>query len=100
MYSQQTPKEEADILSIKIRYNEEVLDLVQVLDPGYTVRSASLMKNLATSRMDLSKIKLKTNQVTKEDHLKEVKSAIGALKIVQAMTFQCPEKMVPRSKAK
>ena len=52
------------------------------------------MKTLATTRMDLSKLKMQMNQQTKEEHLKEVKSAIGALKIVQAMTFQCPEKMI------
>ena len=83
-----------EALSRRIRYNQDVLDLVQVLDPGYTVRSAALMKNLATSRMELSKMKLKSNQLSKEEHLKEVRSAIGALKIVQAMTFQCPENVV------
>ena len=54
------------------------------------------MKTLATTRMDLSKLKMQMNQQTKEEHLKEVKSAIGALKIVQAMTFQCPEKMISK----
>ena len=60
----------------------------------FQVRTAALMKTLATTRMDLSKLKMQRNQQTKEEHLKEVKSAIGALKIVQAMTFQCPEKMI------
>ena len=56
------------------------------------------MKTLATTRMDLSKLKMQRNQQTKEEHLKEVKSAIGALKIVQAMTFQCPEMISKVSK--
>ena len=54
------------------------------------------MKTLATMRIDMSKLKMQMNQLTKEEHLKEVKSAIGALKIVQAMTFQCPEKMISK----
>ena len=93
----QVPSDELESLSTRIRYNQEVLDLVQVLDPGYTVRSAALMKNLATSRIELSKMKMKNNQLSKVDHLKEVRSAIGALKIVQAMTFQCPENAPSRT---
>jgi len=96
--SSQVSKDQIDVMSIKIQYTQDVLQIVQVLDPGYTVRTAALMKTLATTRMDLSKLKMQRNQQTKEEHLKEVKSAIGALKIVQAMTFQCPEMISKVSK--
>ena len=84
----------ADGLETKLIFNKDILDLSQILDPGITVRRAQLLKSLATNRIKLSELKMKSEtSYTKQDHLKQLKFAMNELKLV-SQAFKFPEKIV------
>ena len=89
-------------LELQQRYHMDLLIIIELLDPGFTLNRAGHIKKVALIRMQLSHLKMTANpeSYTNVHHMAQMKIAISELKLVSE-SFKYPEmKCVPKFNVK
>lgn len=89
-------------LELQQRYHMDLLIIIELLDPGFTLNRAGHIKKVALIRMQLSHLKMTANpeNYTNVHHMAQMKIAISELKLVSE-SFKYPEmKCVPKFNVK
>ena len=79
-------------LELKQKYHLDLLIIIELLDPGFTLNRAGHIKKLARNRMQLSQLNLSVNpeNYTDVEHMAQMKIAFSELKLVSD-SFKYPE---------
>ena len=79
-------------LELKQKYHLDLLIIIELLDPGFTLNRAGHIKKLARNRMQLSQLNLSVDpeNYTDVEHMAQMKIAFSELKLVSD-SFKYPE---------
>ena len=79
-------------LELKQKYHKDLLIIIELLDPGFTLNRAGHIKKLARNRMQLSQLNLSVDpeNYTDVEHMAQMKIAFSELKLVSD-SFKYPE---------
>ena len=89
-------------LELQQRYHMDLLIIIEMLDPGFTLNRAGHIKKVALIRMQLSQLNMKVDpeNYTNVHHMAQMKVALSELKLVSD-SFKYPEmKCVPKFNVK